>query len=174
MQKKRSSKTLYEGTIFTVIKDEVEIKGCVYERDIIHHHGGVGVLAIKEDKILFVKQYRYAIGKHTLEVPAGKLEKGEDPYTCGLRELEEESGLTSPLLHQLCTLYSTPGFCNEKIYLYWTDQLTQVENPAPMDEDEDIEVLWIPIKEALDMVETGEIEDGKTIVAVQFAAIHFS
>ena len=161
MQKKRSSKTLYEGTIFTVTKDEVEIKGCVYERDIIHHHGGVGVLAIKEDKILFVKQYRYAIGKHTLEVPAGKLEKGEDPYTCGLRELEEESGLTSPLLHQLCTLYSTPGFCNEKIYLYWTDQLTQVENPAPMDEDEDIEVLWIPIKEALDMVETGEIEDGK-------------
>lgn len=109
-----------------------------------------------------------------MEVPAGKLEKGEDPYTCGLRELEEESGLTSPLLHQLCTLYSTPGFCNEKIYLYWTDQLTQVENPAPMDEDEDIEVLWIPIKEALHMVETGEIEDVKTIVAVQFAAIHFS
>ena len=91
MQKKRSSKTLYEGTIFTVTKDEVEIKGCVYERDIIHHHGGVGVLAIKEDKILFVKQYRYAIGKHTLEVPAGKLEKGEDPYTCGLRELSTSS-----------------------------------------------------------------------------------
>ena len=80
MQKKRSSKTLYEGTIFTVTKDEVEIKGCVYERDIIHHHGGVGVLAIKEDKILFVKQYRYAIGKHTLEVPAAGIGRRKRAY----------------------------------------------------------------------------------------------
>lgn len=173
MQKKRSSKTLYEGTIFTMTKDEVEIKGCIYERDIIHHHGGVGVLAIKDDKILFVKQYRYAIGKHTLEIPAGKLEKGEDPYTCGLRELEEESGFTSAPMHKLCAMYSTPGFCNEMIHLYWTDQLTRVDHPLAMDEDEDIEILWIPIKEALHMIENGEIEDGKTIIAIQFAGLHF-
>ena len=85
MQKKISSKEVYRGSIFTMSKDEVEIKGKIYERDVIHHHGGVGVLAIKEDKVLLVKQYRYAIQKTSLEIPAGKLEQGEDPYTCGLR-----------------------------------------------------------------------------------------
>lgn len=172
MQKKLSSKSVYEGTIFQMTRDEVEINGQVFPRDVIHHDGGVGVLAIKDGKILLVKQYRYAVQEETLEVPAGKLEKGEDPYTCGLRELEEESGYTTERLETLCSLYSTPGFCSEKIYLYWTKKLIPVEHPRAMDEDEDIEVVWIDVRRAQAMVNDGTIQDAKTIIAIQFANLY--
>lgn len=172
MQKKLSSKSVYEGAIFQMTRDEVEINGQVFPRDVIHHDGGVGVLAIKDGKILLVKQYRYAVQEETLEVPAGKLEKGEDPYTCGLRELEEESGYTTERLETLCTLYSTPGFCSEKIYLYWTKKLIPVEHPRAMDEDEDIEVVWIDVRRAQAMVNDGTIQDAKTIIAIQFANLY--
>lgn len=172
MQKKLSSKSVYEGAIFQMTRDEVEINGQVFPRDVIHHDGGVGVLAIKDGKILLVKQYRYAVQEETLEVPAGKLEKEEDPCTCGLRELEEESGYTTERLETLCTLYSTPGFCSEKIYLYWTKKLIPVEHPRAMDEDEDIEVVWIDVRRAQAMVNDGTIQDAKTIIAIQFANLY--
>ena len=172
MQKKLSSKSVYECAIFQMTRDEVEINGQVFPRDVIHHDGGVGVLAIKDGKILLVKQYRYAVQEETLEVPAGKLEKGEDPCTCGLRELEEESGYTTERLETLCTLYSTPGFCSEKIYLYWTKKLIPVEHPRAMDEDEDIEVVWIDVRRAQAMVNDGTIQDAKTIIAIQFANLY--
>ena len=172
MQKKISSKEVYRGSIFTMSKDEVEIKGKIYERDVIHHHGGVGVLAIKEDKVLLVKQYRYAIQKTSLEIPAGKLEQGEDPYTCGLRELEEESGYTCKQLHRLCEIYSTPGFCSEKLYIYYTNELIPVEQPRAMDCDERIELVWYTLDEALSKIQTAEIVDAKTIIAIQYAAMH--
>ena len=172
MQKKISSTPVYEGTIFHMSRDEVEIKGKTYPRDVIHHDGGVGVLAIRDGKILLVKQYRYAIQKETLEIPAGKLEKGEDPYLCGLRELEEESGYTSERLETLCAMYSTPGFCSEKIYLYWTKKLIPVEHPRAMDEDEEIETLWVDIRKAAVMVNDGTIEDAKTIIAIQYTNLY--
>lgn len=172
MQKKISSKKIVDGVIFTMTHDEVEIKGRIYPRDVIHHDGGVGVLAIRDHKLLLVKQYRYAIQQETLEVPAGKLEKGEDPATCGLRELEEESGYTTQQLQPLCAMYSTPGFCSEKIHLFWTQDLQIVDEPKAMDEDEEIETMWVDIKEALHMVERGEIQDAKTIIAVQYANLY--
>lgn len=174
MQKTMSSELVYEGSIFEITKDEVEIKDRVYLRDVVHHNGGVGVLAIRDKKILLVKQYRYAISEDTLEIPAGKLEKYEDPLTCGMRELEEESGYTTKELHTLCTMYSTPGFCTEKLYLYWSNELTKVEHPAAMDEDEDIETQWMDIEKAFQLVENGTIMDAKTIVAIQYAKLHFS
>lgn len=172
MQRKGASKTVYTGPIFTMSQDEVMIKDKWYTRDIIHHHGGVGVLAIRDHLILMVKQYRFAIEQETYEIPAGKLELGEDPYEAGLRELEEESGFTSDKLELVTAMYSTPGFCNEKIYIYWTDQLREVENPLPMDEDEEIETCWIDIDEAMNMIEKGTLVDAKTIIAVQFAKLH--
>lgn len=171
MQKTKSSKEVYQGVIFNITSDEVEIKGNVYRRDVVHHSGGVGILAIRQNQVLLVSQYRYAIQKSTYEIPAGKLEQGEDPYTCGMRELEEESGYTTKTLHSLCELYSTPGFCNEKIYLYWTNQLQKVEHPLHMDEDEEIEIAWYTIDEALKMVHTGVIQDAKTMIAIQFAKL---
>lgn len=172
MQEKVSSTHVYEGVIFEITRDEVRIKGQLYPRDVVHHNGGVGVLVVKDGKILFVKQYRYAIKKYTLEIPAGKLELGEDPYESGMRELEEESGYTCDQLHSITSMYSTPGFCTEKIYLYWAQGLRKVEHPRSMDEDEEIETLWISIDEALHMVDIGEIDDAKTILTVQFAKLH--
>lgn len=172
MQKKQSSHEVYDGVIFKVTSDEVLINGNLHKRDVVHHHGGVGVLAIQDHKILFVKQYRYAISQFTLEIPAGKLEAGEVPYECAMRELEEESGYTSDVLHPLCAMYSTPGFCDEKLHLFYTSQLIKVENPLPMDEDEDIEIEWIDIDEALQMLDNQVINDAKTIVAIQFAKLH--
>ena len=98
--------------------------------------------------------------------------KREDPYLCGLRELEEESGYTSERLETLCAMYSTPGFCSEKIYLYWTKKLIPVEHPRAMDEDEEIETLWVDIRKAAVMVNDGTIEDAKTIIAIQYANLY--
>lgn len=172
METRSKSDEVYHGHIFKVTKDEVVIKGKIRQRDIVHHNGGVGILALQDHKILFVKQYRYAVSQYTLEIPAGKLEANEEPYASGLRELEEESGYTTDELHTLCSMYSTPGFCNEKLYLYWTEHLIKVDEPLPMDEDEEIEIFWYDVDDALQMIETGEIIDAKTIVAVQFAKLH--
>ena len=172
MQKKVSSKQMYEARIFTVSKDIIEDEtGKQFTRDIIHHHGGVGILAMKEDQILFVHQYRPAVDAMMLEIPAGKLEKDEDPYTCGLRELEEESGFTTDRLHKVCEFYSTPGFCNEKLYIYEAEELQVVEHPKAMDEDEEIELRWYNVKDALAMIQNNEIIDAKTIIAIQHAAL---
>ncbi|MGX8834199.1 NUDIX hydrolase [Amedibacillus sp. YH-ame6] len=170
----KKSTPVYDGVIFKVTKDEVDIKGTTYQRDIVHHNGGVGILAIQNDKLLFVKQYRYAVQEETIEIPAGKLEQGEVPYESALRELEEESGYTTNTLHTLAQVYSTPGFCNEKLYLYWCNELIKVEHPLPMDEDEDIEIIWMDVEEAYQKVESGEITDAKTIIAIQYAKLHFT
>lgn len=170
----KKSTPVYDGVIFKVTKDEVDIKGTTYRRDIVHHNGGVGILAIQNDKLLFVKQYRYAVQEETIEIPAGKLEQGEVPYDSALRELEEESGYTTNTLHTLAQVYSTPGFCNEKLYLYWCNELIKVEHPLPMDEDEDIEIIWMDVEEAYQKVESGEITDAKTIIAIQYAKLHFT
>lgn len=172
MQRKVSSTQTYEARIFTVSKDIIEDEtGKQFQRDIIHHHGGVGILAMKDDKILFVHQYRPAVDEMMLEIPAGKLEKDEDPYTCGLRELEEESGFTTRKLHKVCEFYSTPGFCNEKLYIYEAEELEAVEHPKAMDEDEEIELRWYSVEEAMAMIQRNEIIDAKTVIAVQHAML---
>lgn len=172
MQQKINSKSIYVGSIFTVSSDQVRIEnGRIATRDIVHHHGGVGVLAIRENAILFVRQYRYAIGKDLYEIPAGKLEQNEDPYTCGMRELEEESGYTCERMETICAMYSTPGFCSEQIHLYEAIGLHKAKNPLPMDEDECITAHWIPLKDAAAMLQNGTIQDAKTIIAVQYALL---
>lgn len=172
MQKKISSKHTYDARIFTISKDMIEDhNGKQFERDIVHHHGGVGLLAQQDGKLLFVKQYRPAADQYLLEIPAGKLEQGENPYEAGLRELEEETGFTTLVLHKICQMYSTPGFCSEILYIYACDVLQRVEHPRPMDEDEEIELVWIGIDEALTMIEQDQIIDAKTIVAIQYAKL---
>lgn len=170
MQKKLSSESIYKGKIFEMTRDHVEIEnGAHVTRDVIHHHGGVAVLAIQDTCILLVSQYRYAASCEMLEIPAGKLELNEDPYTCGLRELEEETGYTAEKLELYAAFYSTPGFCNEKLYVYEAINLEKVEHPLPMDEDECIEVMWIPVEEAYAKIQKQEIVDAKTIIAIQYA-----
>lgn len=170
MQKVLSSKLLYDGILFTVRQDEVEIKDKPYKRDIVHHKsGGVGVLAIVDEKIVFVKQYRPAVQAEVIEVPAGKLEPNEDPMITGMRELAEECGLKAQRLHKICTMFATPGYCDEQIHLFYAQGVSSLEQKLEMDEDEEIELLYLSIEEALQGVENGSIKDAKTIIAIQYA-----
>ena len=124
-------------------------------------------------KLILVKQYRKAIEAVSYEIPAGKLEVGEnaDPVAAALRELEEETAYTGKL-ELLYDFYSAIGFCNEKLKLYRASDLTKVENPRPQDEDETLEVLEVSLDEAKELIQSGHICDAKTIMAVQYWELH--
>ena len=119
--------------------------------------------------MILVRQYRKAIEATSYEIPAGKLEVGEnaDPKAAALRELEEETGYTGEL-ELLYDFYSAIGFCNERIRLYSASHLTKVENPRPQDDDETLEVLEVSLEEAKNLIQSGHICDAKTIMAIQY------
>ena len=164
-------KIIYKGLIFTLNQKTVKKKGKDYLRDIIRHPGGVGVLVIIDQKILLVQQMRPAIDQMTLEIPAGKLEYGEDPLKAGLRELNEEAGYTCKELQLIQSFVSTPGFCDERIWIYEAIDPIPVKQRLTMDEDEEIECQWIPIHEAYEMTRNGKIIDAKTIMAIDHAIL---
>ena len=163
---------IYQGPIFKVVQDQVELpdgKGQA-QRDLIFHNGAVAVIAITpEKKMILVKQYRKAIEATSYEIPAGKLELGEnaDPQAAALRELEEETGYAGQL-ELVYDFYSAIGFCNEKIKLYSASYLTKVENPRPQDEDETLELFEVSLEEAHQLLQNGDICDAKTIMALQY------
>ena len=165
---------IYQGPIFKVVQDQVELpegKGQA-QRDLIFHNGAVAVIALTpENKLILVKQYRKAIEATSYEIPAGKLEVGEnaDPHAAALRELEEETGYTGQL-ELVYDFYSAIGFCNEKIKLYKASQLTKVENPRPQDEDETLQLFEVSLEEANQLLQNGDICDAKTIMALQYRA----
>lgn len=163
---------IFKGHIFDVVVDDVLLPdGSKGKRELIFHKGAVCVLALTPDnQMILVKQYRKAIERAIYEIPAGKLELGEEDSLedAALRELEEETGYTSPKLTLLSDFYSAIGFCNERIRLYLADELVKVENPRPMDEDEVIELYYVSLEEALELIATGDICDAKTIMAVQY------
>ncbi len=163
---------IYRGNVFYMIHTEVEIKGECFERDIIRHPGGVAILLIQKGKILFVRQMRHAIAKETWEIPAGKMQYGEDPYTCAMRELNEETGYTCRELNLIQSIVTTPGFCDERIYIYEAVDPCLSKTRLSMDEDEDISTSWIDLDEAAMMIRNGEIDDAKTVTAVYWAIIN--
>lgn len=153
---------VYEGRIINVRCDDAELyngKPCV--REVVEHNGGVCVAAITDNKeLIFVRQFRYPYMELILELPAGKLELGEDPFEAGKRELEEETGTVAEKYYDLGKFYPTPGYCGEIIHLYAASNLKSTSmNP---DEDEFLEVEKIKLNKAVDMVLSGEIRDGKT------------
>lgn len=164
-------KEVFKGMIFTLVEKNVKIHGQEYRRDIIRHPGGVGVLCIIDHKILLVKQYRHAIEKETLEIPAGKLEYGEIPMECGLRELNEEAGYDCEKLELVQSFVSTPGFCDERIYIYKAIHPKKTRNRLSMDEDEEIETIWMDLDEAYEKTKTSEIDDAKTVIAILHAML---
>ena len=171
-EKTLSRKEIYKGPIFQLVQDQVELpsgKGTA-QRDLIFHNGAVCVLAVTlENKIVLVKQYRKAIEKVSYEIPAGKLEIGEnaDPEAAALRELEEEAAYTGKL-SLVYDFYSAIGFCNERLKLYLARDLTKVENPRPQDEDETLELLEVSLDQAKELIQSGHICDAKTIMAIQY------
>lgn len=167
IEKMRSSKKIYEGKMIHVSLDEVEVNGDITEREWVKHPGAAAVLAITEEKeILFVRQYRYAVGKVLLEIPAGKRDSGETPESCALRELEEETGYRGTLL-KLGSIYTTPGFCDETIHLYLAENL--VSGTPHLDDHEYLDVVKIPVEEVFSLIEEGKIEDAKTLSALLLA-----
>lgn len=171
-EKTLSRKEIYQGPIFRLVQDQVALpdgKG-IAQRDLIFHNGAVCVLAVtSEKKIVLVKQYRKAIEAVSYEIPAGKLEIGEntDPMAAALRELEEETSYTGKL-ELLYDFYSAIGFCNERLKLYLASDLVKVENPRPQDEDETLELIEVSLAEAIKLIQSGQICDAKTIIALQY------
>ena len=157
---------IYKGKILTVRRDDAQLPDgnpCI--REIIEHSGGACVLYVKEEKVLLVKQYRYAYGESIYEIPAGKLEIGEDPKLAAARELEEEAGVRASDLQLLYVMYPTPGYTNEKIHIYQAFNGEAVS--AHLDEGEFLDVEYVPFDKVKQMLKNGEIKDGKTIIALQ-------
>ena len=167
-EKQKDTNYIYKGAIINLRLDTAVLpNGRLVKREVVEHPGGVCVLPIdKSGDILLVKQFRYPYMKETLEVPAGKRDKDgdSDPLTCGKRELKEETGATAKNYIPLGTLYPSPGYTDEIIYMYAATGLSFGE--AEPDEDEFINLVRIPLKESADMVMRGEIPDSKTQTAI--------
>ncbi len=166
MEKTVESKTLFEGHIVTLKLDRAQLpNGSLASREVVEHPGGVAVLPLDaEGRVIMVRQYRYPLHNTLLELPAGKLEKGEDHRVCGIRELQEEVGITADEVIYLGGLYLSPGYSNEVLHLYLARGLHQGE--CHPDEDEFLEIERVPFDKLLDMVMRDEIHDAKTVAAV--------
>lgn len=162
-EKTLSSELVYDGKIISLKKDIAElIDGSQKVREVVIHPGGVVVAAFTENnEVLFVKQFRYPAQKELIELPAGKLEKGEDPDEAIKRELEEECGYKAKTWKKVACIYATPGFCDEKLHLYEARNLIKTEQN--LDEGEFLDYLKIPVNEAWEMVEDGRVMDAKSV-----------
>ena len=157
---------IYKGKVINLRCDDAELfNGEPCKREIIEHSGGACVLCEDNGKILFVKQYRYAYGESLLEIPAGKLNDGEEPCQTALRELAEETGIKAGGMEFLQVLYPTPGYTNEKIYLYRAKGIEKTKQN--LDDGEFLDVVWITEEKVQKMLNAGEIRDAKTVVALQ-------
>ena len=166
IEKTLSRQPIFDGRVIKVHVDQVELpNGSTSTREIVNHPGGVGILALDQDNnVLTVTQYRYAYQQTVLEIPAGKLEPGEDPYRAALRELQEETGASTDKLTPLGNVYPSPGFSDEIIRLYLARNLTWGEMHP--DDDEFLEVQRIPFHILVDRILNGEITDAKTCIAI--------
>ena len=165
-EKTLESREMFNGHVIRVTLDKVELEnGGTSMREIVHHHGGACVLAVTDDdKVYLVRQYRYALEEEIWELPAGKLEAGEDPFEAAKRELSEECGVTADEFIDLGVLYPTVGYDSEKIYMYAARGLHAV--PQHLDQGEFLDVVKLPFAKALDMVMKDEIRDSKTAAAL--------
>lgn len=162
----RASETKFEGKIIKVLLDEVELEnGNTAYREVVCHNGGVCVAALNEkNELLFVRQFRYPYKEVLLELPAGKLEKGEDPFEAVQRELMEETGTRGEQYISLGNLYPSPGYCGEIIRM-WACRVAE-KGEQHLDDDEFLEVERIPLENAVEMVLQNEIPDSKTQVGI--------
>lgn len=168
MEKSRSI-TVFEGRLFKVTLDKVELpNGVTVERETVHHRGSVGIVALTDDgRIVMVRQFRYPAGKELLEIPAGTLEPGEDPVHCAARELSEETGYIAEHLEPLGEIFLAPGYCTERIHLFLARSLKTGRQLT--DIDEKITVELIDVEDIADKIRREEIVDAKTICGIYLA-----
>jgi ADP-ribose pyrophosphatase len=169
------SARVYSGRILNLDIDRVRFPdGSVGQLEMIRHTGASAVVPFMSDpagddpQLLLIRQYRYAAGKAIYEIPAGRLDPGETPLECATRELLEETGCTAERVEPLLAILTTPGFTDEKIHLFMATGLTMGESDR--EADEFIELITLPLSEVLQMIERGEIIDGKTLIAILYAA----
>jgi ADP-ribose pyrophosphatase len=169
-EKTIKSEKIFTGRVISLQVDDVELPdGKTSKREIIKHPGAVAVIPITDDgKIVLVEQYRKALERTIVEIPAGKLERGEDPKDSARRELEEETGYVCEKLEWLISFYTSPGFADEIIHLYLATGLTKKVNPAGLDEDEFINLLEVSLDDAKQYIKEQKIYDAKTAYAVQY------
>jgi ADP-ribose pyrophosphatase len=172
---KVESKRVYTGKIISVDVDTVRFPdGSTGELEMIRHPGASAIVPFLSDprgedpQVLMIRQYRYAADGYLYEIPAGRLDQGENPRDCAVRELKEETGCTAEHFDHLLTMYTTPGFTDEKIHLFMATGLVAGETKHEVDEFLDLHPMRL--SRALEMVEAGEIQDGKTIIGLLFAA----
>lgn len=165
-----SSETIYEGRIIDVKKDQVRLpNGKTGTRELVKHPGAVGIIPITEQgRLIVVEQYRKPLERSIVEIPAGKLEPGEEPAVTAVRELEEETGYGAKDFTYLQTIATSPGFADEVIHLYVAKDLYKIDQPASPDEDEFVELMDISLEEAEEMIQDGRIYDAKTVIAVMW------
>ncbi|GKV55485.1 ADP-ribose diphosphatase [Sporosarcina sp. NCCP-2222] len=170
-EKTVASKTIYEGKVISLRVEDVELPdGKLAKRELVKHPGAVAVLAVTaEGKLVFVRQFRKALERTLVEIPAGKIEPGEDKRITAIRELEEETGYHAQQFEYIQSFATSPGFADEVIHLYVATGLQKVENPAAGDEDEFIDILECTIEEAEQLVADGQIFDAKTLYAILYA-----
>ena len=165
-----SSKLSYEGPLFRVYTDEILEKGRRVMRDVVRHNGSIVILAIDDSKskrdplIVMEVQYRHAAKEYLLEVPAGKLEEGEDPLAGAKRELLEETGFRAARWRKMVRYFASPGFLGEWMQVFIAEGLTLGE--AQPEYDEQLEIQMIPLSKLLGMIEEGKLHDGKTLISV--------
>lgn len=160
------SKEIFNGRVIRVTLDKVQLEdGTTSTREVVHHHGGACVLPVDADgNVTMVRQFRYALGEELWELPAGKLEAGEDPFEAAKRELSEECGLTADTYTELGVVYPTVGYDSERIYLWAAEGLHTVGQH--LDAGEFLDVVKMPFAQALGLVMDGIIKDSKTQVAL--------
>ena len=163
------SEEIFRERIFDVTVDTIRESGKIYQREVVHHPGSAVIIPVFDDgTIALVRQYRHPAVRYLLEAPAGTLNRGELPEEGAARELEEELGQVAGRLEKLTEFFVSPGFCEEKMWVYLATEM--IETQQQLEDDEIVEVVRIPFSQALNMITTGEIDDAKTIIGVMLAA----
>ena len=162
-----SIKNIYSGKVITLNVDTVMLpNGMTVDLEMVRHPGAAAVVPLREDDtVMLIKQFRHAAGGFIYEIPAGKLHPGEDPKDCAARELEEEIGYRAGKLELLSSIFTAPGFTDEVIHIYKATGLTK--GRQQLDRDEVLEIVEIPLQQAIEMIRTGMIRDAKTMVGLQ-------
>ena len=168
-EKQITTKTVFQGMIVNVRQDVAELQnGNAAPREVVEHPGGVGIVPVTPDnKILMVRQYRYPMEEELLEIPAGKLSDGEDPYHCAVRELSEETGCSAGKIVDLGAVYPSPGFCREMLYIFLALDLKQGQ--MHLDENELLSVEAFGFEELMEMIMANKLPDAKSIIGIMKA-----
>jgi len=173
-EKKISSRKVFKGEVLSLYFDKVELpNGKTASREKVAHPGAVAAVPVNEKRqVILIKQYRYPVEKVLIEIPAGKLDRFEPPLECAKRELKEEAGISEGNFKLLSTLYTSPGFSNEIMYIYLVTDFKEEENEP--DHDEFLQILKIDLNECLKMIEEGMICDAKSIIGILMARDYLS